>query len=148
MSNKYTWSALEGASGVSARTLREWIRKKVLPPPIGGGRGAHYDERHVAVARVVRHLRASGEGLSTIRLRVAGRSESELRALLPEVSAVSDAASAVEGETEGNPPPVQNLQLIELMDGLTLLVNADRGWQVRRVAEEIYRQYARRGDED
>jgi DNA-binding transcriptional MerR regulator len=147
MSNKYTWTALERASGVSARTLREWIRKKVLPPPIGGGRGAHYDDRHVAAARVIRHLRASGEALSAIRTRVAGRSESELHALLPAPVVVSSAAAGVEGKVEASPPPVQNLQLIELMDGLTLLVNADRGWQVRRVAEEIYRQYGGRGRE-
>lgn len=144
MSNKYTWASLERASGVSARTLREWIRKKVLPPPIGGGRGAHYDERHVAAARVIRHLRASGERLSAIRMRVAGRSESELRALLDAPVAVSSAEPLVERNVEGSPPPLQNMQMIELMDGLTLIVNADRGGLVRRIAEEICRQYGGR----
>ena len=147
MPNKYTWTALEHASGVSARTLREWIRKKVLPPPLGGGRGAHYDDRHVAAARVIRHLRASGEALSAIRARVEGRSESELQALLGAPVAVSSAEDADAGTVEASPPPVQNMQLIELMDGLTLVVNADRGWQVRRIAEEIYRQYGVRGRE-
>ena len=46
--------------------------------------------------------------------------------------------------TRGQSLPVRNMQLIELMDGLTLVVSADRGWQVRRIAEEIYRQYGGR----
>lgn len=50
MPNRYAPKALDCASGVPTRTIHEWIRRKLLAPPIGSGRGAHYNEAH-ALAR-------------------------------------------------------------------------------------------------
>ncbi len=147
MPNRYSSKALERASGVSVRTIHEWIRKKVLAPPLGRGRGAHYNDTHLAAARVIRHLRASGLPLPTIRARISGRTVAELDALLPVglppdppggVRPASPAASAVEFASR-----VQRLQVLELRDGLKLMVDAEHG-DAWRVADEIYRQYAAR----
>jgi DNA-binding transcriptional MerR regulator len=145
MPNRYSAKALARASGVSVRTLHEWIRKKVLAPPLGRGRGAHYNETHVAAARVVRHMRELGVPLPVIRARISGRTVAELQALLP-------ARLPVETRVESSPSSLnanaaspfsasQTLQVVALRDGLKLLLDTEHG-DARRVAEEIYRQYS------
>lgn len=149
MANKYSLIELEQASDVPVRTLRDWIRKKVLPSPLGGGRGAHYSEQHAAAARVIRGLRKTGMHLDAIRARVVGRSEEELRALLQDTpSAQVEASSVVVSSANVKAAdvayPVQTLEVVALADGLTLLVNAERGAHVRTMAEDIYRRYGGR----
>jgi DNA-binding transcriptional MerR regulator len=144
MPNRYTSKTLGRASGVSVRTLHEWIRKKVLAPPLGGGRGAHYNETHLAAARVIRHMRASGLPLNAIRARITGRSVAELQALLPaalQPDMTPAIARLASNPTELiRPARIQTVQIVELMEGLTLTVDAERS-DARRVAEEIYRRY-------
>ena len=43
----YSLDELAAESGVNARTLRSWVTSKVLPKPIGQGRGARYSANHL-----------------------------------------------------------------------------------------------------
>lgn len=148
MPTRYTLEALESESGVPARTIKEWIRKNVLTRPLGIGRASYYSEHHVAAARVVRHMRAAGAPLAVIRQRIHGQTVDELKALVPSSAGGDDSASRLaDGANEehaGVAAPRQVLQAMEVMEGLTLLVNADREG-ARRVAEEICRRYGGMG---
>ena len=47
----YSIQQLQAETGVSARNLRYWIRLKLVPKPLGRGRGARYDDRHLVRVR-------------------------------------------------------------------------------------------------
>ena len=74
----YTIQALLEELGISARTWRHWIRQKLVPRPIGRGRGARYDSRHLARGRAVKALKSRGTSLRRIRGRIESLSEPEL----------------------------------------------------------------------
>jgi DNA-binding transcriptional MerR regulator len=136
----YNIDALERVSGVQSRTLRHWIKRKLLPKPIGKGRGARYDARHLVRARAIRHLRSKELSLRDIQTRMTGLSEQQIAALVPpEPRPIT---------TEGLPvaPPLPSYpaeawEVIPLFDGMVLMVNSSKGPGLRRIAGEIYRYY-------
>ena len=136
----FTIRGLEAESGVQARTLRHWIRQKLLPKPLGRGRAARYDSRHLLRARAVQHLRTFDQSLSAIRGRIGSLSEQELLALVPPRPRPTTA------EGLPTPPPAPTYpavtwEVIALMDGLVLMVHSGKGPALRRIADEIYRYY-------
>lgn len=136
----YSIQVLQAESGIPARTLREWIRRRLLPKPSGRGRAARYDDRHLVRARVVQHLRIRDESLAAIRARIAALSEQQLLSLLP------PAPRPTTPEGVPLPPPAPTYpsiswEVVHLMDGISLMVNPNRGPAVRRIADEIYRYY-------
>jgi DNA-binding transcriptional MerR regulator len=154
MAVTYSIQALQAQSGVSARTLRHWVREKVLPKPFGRGRGARYDDRHVLRARVIHRLRATRLSLPAIRARIDKLSEPELLALVaPEPSATTTIAVPAPvpaqqspAEAAPSPPPAPTYpssawEVVELMDGLLLMVAGSKGPALRRIADDIYRYY-------
>ncbi len=58
------------AAGVSFPTLRDWIKKGIIPPPLGAARGrgnlAKYPRQAVLQADLARRLRAEGWSLDEI----------------------------------------------------------------------------------
>lgn len=63
----YTILELQGIVSIQARTLRHWIRRKLLPKPLGRGRSARYIEAHLLRAQAVLHFRSQRAGLEVIR---------------------------------------------------------------------------------
>ena len=117
--------------------MRHWVRKRVLPKPIGKGRGARYTEAHVPRTKVTRQLRSQGTSLPAIRARLESLTEDQLRALLPP-------AASADGVPAPPPPPAypaESWDVVALMDGLVLLVNPKRGAALRRIAADIYKYY-------
>jgi DNA-binding transcriptional MerR regulator len=139
--NLYSMQQLEAATGVTMRTLRQWIRLRLLPKPVGRGRGARYDQRHLVRAQVVLALRTKREPLRQIRQRIAELSEEQLGALVPAKPRATDATGVPIAPPEPSYPS-NKWEVVYLMDGLTLMVSGDRGPLPRRVADEIYRHYA------
>lgn len=138
----FTIETLEQQSGVSARTLRHWIRQKLLPKPMGKGRAARYDDRHLVRAVVARQLRSTKLSLPAIRTRLASMSESELLALTQRQAR----AAAASADGVPAPPPAPSYpstpwEVVELSDGLVLMVSTTKGPLVRRIADDIYRYY-------
>jgi len=135
----HSMKELETLVGVQARTLRHWIRKRLLPKPLGRGRGARYTEEHLHRACAIRDLRAQRASLRTIHARLSQMSAEQLAAARPQPSTSLP-------ETAREPPPApsypfQTWEVVTLIDGLVLLVNPGGRPVLRRLADEIYRHY-------
>ena len=131
---------LQALTGVRVRTLRHWIRKKLLAKPAGKGRGARYNERHLQRAKVIGLMRSQRKSLREIRSALDRLSDDELPALLPKPKL----ALTPEGIPVPPPPPsypAVSWEHVVLVDGLVLMVDASKGQLLRRVADEIYRHY-------
>jgi DNA-binding transcriptional MerR regulator len=138
--DSYTIQTLEAATGIQRRTLRSWIRENLLPKPLGKGRRALYDVRHLVRARVVKQLRDQGKSLRAIRAQIKMLSEAELMTLLPREP------RAVTAEGVPMPPPATTYpsvmwEVVPLMDGMMLMVDSRGRAGLRRIVEEIYRYY-------
>lgn len=133
---------LEQQSGVAARTLRHWIRLKVLPKPMGRGRAARYDDRHLVRAIVARQLRTTRASLPSIAKRIASMTDAELQTHAQrEAHAASIAAGVVPSPPPAPSYPATHWELVTLLDGLVLMVNTTKGPLIRRIADDIYRHY-------
>ncbi|MDB5418565.1 MAG: MerR family transcriptional regulator [Phenylobacterium sp.] len=65
--SRYTAEDLGRLAGLTGRTVRYYVAEKLISPPHGRGRGAHFDEGHLAQLKRVRLLQAGGLDLSQIR---------------------------------------------------------------------------------
>lgn len=74
---RYTAEDLARLAGLTPRTVRFYVAEKLIEPPRGRGRGAHFDDRHLRQLKRVRLLQASGLDIPGIRAHV-----SELRDML------------------------------------------------------------------
>ena len=75
---------LADVSGVPARTIRFYIAKGLLPPPLVGGRAACYGEAHLKELDKIKTLQEQGRTLAQIAWQ-PGEGEKEVRP--PEPSA-------------------------------------------------------------
>lgn len=66
-SPEYSLDELATLGGVTTRTLRFYLAEGLLPPPLGRGRGKHYDDAHLARLRSLQHYRAMGMDLAAIK---------------------------------------------------------------------------------
>ena len=66
MTKEWTLRELAAESGVPERTIRFYISKGILDPPLRGGRGAVYGPDHLARLREIRGLQAKGMMLADI----------------------------------------------------------------------------------
>ena len=58
---------LADAAGVSRRAVRFYVQQRLLPSPLGRGRGRHYDQSHLQRLRRIGELQAAGHSLDSIR---------------------------------------------------------------------------------
>jgi DNA-binding transcriptional MerR regulator len=132
---------LSAQSGVTARTLRHWIHEGVLPQPMGRGRAARYGTHHVLRAQATQALRRAGNSLSAARRKLAAMSPEELGAYAPKPVRVTD-AHGVPAAPPAPSYPCDHWEIVQLMDGMVLMVNPRRGPALQRIADAIYRHYA------
>ena len=64
---------LAEASGVPARTIRFYIAKGLVPPPLVGGRAARYGEEHVKELGKIKTLQEEGQTLAQITRQLGER---------------------------------------------------------------------------
>jgi DNA-binding transcriptional MerR regulator len=132
---------LEKASGVPVRTLRHWVRERLLPKPLGRGRVARYTDSHLVRALAIKQLRVGKLSLRAIYKRIALLNDEQLRALLPPPAR----ATTIDGIPAPPPEPTYPFatwELVELMRGLFLMVDPRQGPVVRRIVDDIYRYYS------
>jgi hypothetical protein len=67
LDSRYTALQLGQLSGVSERTVRYYVRERLIDPPSGRGRGAHFDNRHLGQLQRVRFLQEAGLDHAAIR---------------------------------------------------------------------------------
>jgi DNA-binding transcriptional MerR regulator len=60
-------SELAHAAGLSRRAVRFYVQQKLLPAPLGLGRGKHYDASHLRRIQQIRQLQLAGHSLTEIR---------------------------------------------------------------------------------
>lgn len=77
MRKKWTLRELAAETGVPERTIRYYISRELLPPPLKGGRGAAYGEVHKIRIEKIKELQAQGMMLAEIR-NVFGAGERRL----------------------------------------------------------------------
>lgn len=58
---------LADAAGLSRRAVRFYVQQRLLPPPLGRGRGRHYDGSHLERLRRIGQLQSAGHSLDAIR---------------------------------------------------------------------------------
>ena len=58
--------------GLTRRAVRFYVQRGLLPPPLGLGRGRHYDQRHVEALRRIAELQSAGHSLDGIGKILAG----------------------------------------------------------------------------
>jgi DNA-binding transcriptional MerR regulator len=65
----YTAETLAFRAGVPLRTVRFYVQEKLIDPPLGRGRGAHFTEHHLVQLQQARTLHNAGFALDVIRER-------------------------------------------------------------------------------
>jgi DNA-binding transcriptional MerR regulator len=68
-SGTYTAETLAFRAGVPLRTVRFYVQEKLIDPPLGRGRGAHFTEHHLVQLQQARTLQNAGFTLEAIRGR-------------------------------------------------------------------------------
>lgn len=63
---EWTLRELAAETGVAERTIRYYITRELLPPPLRAGRGAAYGEDHKARIEDIRRLQAKGLMLAEV----------------------------------------------------------------------------------
>jgi DNA-binding transcriptional MerR regulator len=66
---RYGIDELADLGGVSRRTVRFYIQERLLPAPLGVGRGSHYDRTHLERLLEVKAEQEAGRSLDDIRAR-------------------------------------------------------------------------------
>src|SRR5688500_10841057 len=71
-SGELSISELADAAGLSRRAIRFYVQQKLLPTPLGRGRGKHYDASHLQRLKRIAELQAAGHSLDAIRRILEG----------------------------------------------------------------------------
>src|SRR3954452_11432244 len=103
---------LADAANLSRRAVRFYVQQKLLPTPLGRGRGRHYDRSHLDRLRQIAELQSAGHSLDAIRQILDGK----------------PAPSALKAESDNGARPVRSKPAlsaelwtrIRLMDGVEL----------------------------
>lgn len=87
---QYSLDELADRVGLSRRAIRFYVQRGLLPPPLGLGRGRHYDRHHLEVLKRIGELQAAGHSLDAISKILAGKEIGEQQiASAPTVAGVS-----------------------------------------------------------
>ena len=120
---EWTLRELAAETGVSERTIRFYISRGLVDPPLRGGRGAVYGEKHKARLEAIRALQAKGNTLAAIahcfaleRPEMAGGhrhskggSERGMVWFEPDGSLGKDESSLVSHDSEVEPAPTASI---------------------------------------
>ncbi|APR85813.1 Transcriptional regulator, MerR family protein [Minicystis rosea] len=135
----YRIDELAHLAGVSARTIRFYVERGLLPGPRRRGAGSPYTQEHLARLFAIERLRDGKKlRLDVVKRRLAQLSAAEIAAMLP------PSAPAQSAETSTSAPlvPYQRWDYVELIPGLELRIRSDASPVLRRLAQEIHGRYA------
>jgi DNA-binding transcriptional MerR regulator len=103
---------LADAADLSRRAVRFYVQQKLLPTPLGRGRGRHYDRSHLDRLQRIAELQSAGHALDAIRRILDGKPV-----------AAPKAESSDNGARPTKPRPALSAELwtrLRLMDGVEL----------------------------
>lgn len=148
---KTGWSRRDLArlTGVSMRTIRLYLQRRVLPSAPFRGSATRYQREHLIALLAIQRLRAQhGRDLDALRARVAALAPAELEALAVEGLTPGPLADALGVQPQPHPAasaPTTSLRSnlpkwhrLELALGLELHVRDDASPQVMDLARRVY----------
>lgn len=118
----YTIKDLSRITGIPRRTIQFYIQQGVLPPAVGAGPAATYDEVHLFRLRLVPLLRNQGHRLDAIRERLNQVPPSDLPKLINEVVSSNPQSVAIPLHSSFRPHSYHHY---DLPAGLQLIAPAD-----------------------
>jgi DNA-binding transcriptional MerR regulator len=166
----YDKQDLIARSGLADRTIRNYIGRGLIPPPVGHGPAAVYDDEHMARAVTIGRMRAEGTPIEVITQRIDGWSLAKFKRYVaqtnpPEASPPPEPAPEATAPPPPRPgnrdggraeletqepvldlalPAGPSFRILPLLPGLGLILDASASRIVQRVAAEIFDRYGGR----
>ncbi len=139
---RYRLDELATESGVSARTVRYYVQRGLLPAPEFRGRDTTYGPEHLARLRAIKRLQEAWLPLDQIQTELEGRTEAEIDAL-----AIGRAEPAPPAEVELPPAsePVSRWRRWVIAPGLEIHLADDADEATRALAHELHERATRGG---
>jgi len=134
----YTAEMLAFRAGLPLRTVRFYVQEKLVDPPLGRGRGAHFNEHHLVQLQQARTLQNAGFSLDAIRerrgdLSLGLKAMENYDAMRRHWAGAGSTPAYVE---DGGLDPAECLR-IPMSEGVELLVSIDRPLPSPRQLVEI-----------
>jgi len=95
----YAIGDLADLAGVSRRTVRYYVQERLLPAPLGLGRGSHYGPAHLEQLLKVKAMQEAGRTLDEIKRALSGRGGANS---LPSRSSHTQRERATAGDQAGD----------------------------------------------
>lgn len=145
---RYSLEALADKAAVSARTVRYYVQRGLLPPPVFRGRETTYGEEHLLRLRAIQRLKDRFLPLDAIAAELDRRSLRELEALAEGRDApVTPAPAPMRPASTLTVAPVsQTLTRYPLAPGLDLTLTDDAPGASRALAERLLLEARRSGN--
>lgn len=140
----YRLDELAAAAGVSARTVRYYVQRGLLPSPEFRGRDTVYGEAHLWRLRAIRRLQERFLPLDAIEAELDRRDLPGIARLARGEEEAGGAPEAAVAAGEAVPEPGGRWRRFELAPGLELHLSEDAGDEVRALAREIRKSSERR----
>jgi DNA-binding transcriptional MerR regulator len=132
----YKLDELAKAAGTSPRTVRYYVQRGLLPPPVFKGKDSAYAKDHLVRLRAIRKLQEAYLPLDAIAAELAGKSIEQIEAI---------------AEKKAAPVPPPNVEIVvttplvrshawrrlEIADGLELHLADDASAETKALAEKI-----------
>ncbi len=129
---RYAIREVATLTGVSPRTVHFYAQRRLIDPPLGRGRGRHYDDRHVRQIREIRSLQQMGVSLA--EMPGAGRSGLAEQAERTGRTAAASAAMPIapaptsgarQGDRQGALPSLSSVVRIQISRDVAVELAAD-----------------------
>ncbi|MBX3201014.1 MAG: MerR family transcriptional regulator [Labilithrix sp.] len=154
----YKLDELARAAGTSARTVRYYVQRGLLPPPAFRGKDSAYGHEHLVRLRAIRRLQDAFLPLDAIAVELARRTVAEIERVAdgrdaprapapagtppvppPPARQIDAPPPSTNGRGERPGPPLadRTFRRIELAPGVELSVADDAPLESRRLADQI-----------
>ncbi len=127
-------------AGVSARTVRYYVQRGLLPAPEFHGRDTTYNEAHLLRLRAIRKLQERFLPLDAIESELATATPDQIRKLGEGVQELKGRAVAAAAPS----PSVEHWLRIEVAPGLEIHLSDRADAMTRSLAEELRAHIGRR----
>lgn len=137
----FTAEQLSYRAGVPLRTVRFYVQEKLIDPPLGRGRGAHFTDHHLIQLQQARTLQNAGFSLDAIReqradLTVGLQAMAAYDSWRERWRATAPNAKAKAPDEDDELDPAECLR-IPMAEGVELMISGDRRLPSPRQLVEI-----------
>ncbi len=109
---RYLKQHLIEASGLPDRTIRNYIKRGLVPPPEGYGLAATYGEEHMVRVVAIGRMRAEGAAIDAITERIAGWTTARFKRFVTQTNPPAEAPASPPAAppSPGVPSPLPELE--------------------------------------